>query len=203
MSLLVYSDGALYADNRFVLEVSGMQDVYINDKKIYVDHKKYFAVGVVGPYVADPLMQEMMPTFSTIGLLDTLWRRHELEQDKRDICRKFAQKLSIDLIRTYAVTGTTFIVISRKGAFKISNIGYDVLVEANDTVIGSGTSTFMMMRLAGYSVEEAYRITNRNCNSVGPLTQKVSRDQLKQWPASLRAVTNALKKGNSDAADLR
>lgn len=167
MSLLVFSNGALYSDRCYIIGEGTAVQKKAKGDKLYFNTGKTAAVALVGED----------PGFDTDDfqlIIDYVCGRMESAAGGEEINLK-DEKL---LRRMFANGETSYLVMNKKMACIMTSKNVIRLPESEDFAIGTGDLCFQVCRQSGLSIEDAYRHAAKIVFTMDAEVRKISRSEL-------------------------
>lgn len=185
MTLIVYRDDALHADDLFVVELKGYQQRVTTGQKLFMTPGRRAAVAVLGQTFAPadfPLLIEYLE-YAVVHLERTNNGAKDLPE--------FVESKWI-----FNKNETSFLILTKKAIYLMKSFE-DTSVLADDIhhCYGTGAGPFNVCMSAGMEIEAAYAAVHRVVWSSGLLAKTITRDDLvpiKPWVKRTEEEIDAL-----------
>jgi hypothetical protein len=172
VTLIVYRDGALHADNLFVVEHKGYQQRLTTGPKLFMTPRRRAAIAVLGQTFSPkdfPLLIEYLEYAIT-----HLERKSQGGKDLPEF-------MKADWI--FNKEETSFLILTTRAIYHVKSFE-DTSTLADDIhhCFGTGAGAFNVCMSAGLGMEEAYKAVNRVVWTAGLLAVTISRADLVEIP---------------------
>lgn len=174
MTLIVYRDGTLYADDKFVVEPKGYQQRLTTGPKLFMTPGRRAAVAILGQGFSPedrPLAIEWLE-YAVVHVARSQMGAKDLPEFQ-------------DMPHLFNDGETSFLILTKKKIYHYKKVGQlMVLHDETHHCYGTGAGPFNVCMSAGMEIEEAYAAVNKVVWTVGTLANKISRDELleiKPW----------------------
>jgi hypothetical protein len=167
VSLLVYSEGALYGDRCYIINEGTSTQTKSFKTKLYFDTPRTSAVACIGeePGFGSKDFQLIIDVIA--ARCHSAQAGEEVNVDSKKIIK-----------RMFAGGHGSYLVMTKTDAYVVTECSVIRLPEGEDFAIGTGDVCFWVCRHAGLSVEDSYAQVAKIILTMGGPLDKITREEL-------------------------